>query len=149
MVLGRERRQERREDRREARQERRGHGSAAEGDPFDGSGPSSYDMREKILAFGNDFEIKKASRRQGGRIGPTAFYVVSINDFHLHSCICVFRSAHNVVIVIRITRWFVSAKHSTYESLALALPSTKSRKGWPVYAIPWPLKILMVTRLPS
>jgi uncharacterized protein YxjI len=32
-------------------------------------------MREKLLAFGDDFEIKKASRRHGGRAGPTAFYV--------------------------------------------------------------------------
>eukprot|EP00956_Cyclotella_meneghiniana_P010437 scaffold14511_cov55-Cyclotella_meneghiniana.AAC.7 len=69
---GRARRQERREDRQEARQERRGDG---EDEEFDDSGPASYVMREKLLAFGNDFEIKKASRRQGGRIGPTAFYV--------------------------------------------------------------------------
>ena len=72
---GRARRQERREDRQEARQERRGDG---EDEEFDDSGPASYVMREKLLAFGNDFEIKKASRRQGGRIGPTAFYVVSL-----------------------------------------------------------------------
>ena len=97
MVLGRERRQERREDRQEARQERRGHGTASS-DDFDDSGPASYVMREKLLAFGNDFEIKKASRRQGGRIGPTAFYVVSIyyRDLHKHALT---HMSNNIVIV--------------------------------------------------
>ena len=71
MPLGHNRRQERREDRREDRQERHGHTET----PFDDSGPASYVMRQKLLGFGNDFEIKKASRRQGGRIGPVAFYV--------------------------------------------------------------------------
>ena len=32
-------------------------------------------MREKLLAFGDDFEIKKASHRRGGRVGHTAYYV--------------------------------------------------------------------------
>ncbi|KAL3903998.1 MAG: hypothetical protein SGILL_010234 [Bacillariaceae sp.] len=32
-------------------------------------------MRERLMAFGDDFEIKKANRRQGGRIGRCAFYV--------------------------------------------------------------------------
>ena len=38
-------------------------------------GPASYVMRPKLLGIGDDFEIKKASRRQGGRMGDTAFYV--------------------------------------------------------------------------
>ena len=32
-------------------------------------------MREKLLAIGDDFEIKKASHRRGGRTGHTAYYV--------------------------------------------------------------------------
>lgn len=67
-----DRRQARREDRQERREDRRNHSPESE-DDF--SGPASYSMRSKLLAFGNDFEIKKASRRHGGRIGPTAFYV--------------------------------------------------------------------------
>eukprot|EP01083_Nonionella_stella_P186626 683738_1 len=67
-----DRRQARREDRHERREERR---SSDDEDEDDFSGPASYVMRSKILAFGNDFEIKKASRRHGGRLGPAAFYV--------------------------------------------------------------------------
>lgn len=71
-----QRRQERREERHERREERHEKlrpGTHAEDDAFEG--PASFVMHEKIIAFGNDFEIKKASRRQGGRLGPTAFYV--------------------------------------------------------------------------
>lgn len=64
---------ERRQERREARRERR-HGCESDSEEED-EGPASYVMREKLLAFGNDFEIKKASRRHGGRIGRSAFYV--------------------------------------------------------------------------
>ena len=32
-------------------------------------------MREKLLTFGKDFEIKEASHRRGGKLGDTAFYV--------------------------------------------------------------------------
>ena len=32
-------------------------------------------MREKLLTFGKDFEIKEASHRRGGRTGETKFYV--------------------------------------------------------------------------
>lgn len=50
-------------------------GSSGSDSGSDDDGPKTYAMREKLLAFGNDFEIKKASRRRGGRTGPTAFYV--------------------------------------------------------------------------
>lgn len=65
---------ERRQERRENRQERRGNNGGGEDDDDD-EGPVSYVMREKLLAFGNDFEIKKASRRHGGRIGRCAYYI--------------------------------------------------------------------------
>ncbi|KAL7534094.1 hypothetical protein ACHAWF_004718 [Thalassiosira exigua] len=64
-------RQEERHERREERHEKIRPAAAAVSD----DGPASFVMREKLLAFGNDFEIKKASRRHGGRIGHTAFYV--------------------------------------------------------------------------
>ena len=36
---------------------------------------NTYVMREKLLTFGDDFKIKKASHRRGGRTGHTEFYV--------------------------------------------------------------------------
>lgn len=63
---------ERRQERRENRQERR---NGDDGSDDEDNGPVSYVMRERLMAFGDDFEIKKASRRHGGRLGRCAFYV--------------------------------------------------------------------------
>ena len=84
-----ERRQERREHRQDRREERkaRRRGSSKHSVASSVSSTSSSDsdsseafnntyvMREKLLAFGDDFEIKKASHRRGGRVGHTAYYV--------------------------------------------------------------------------
>ena len=91
-----ERRQERRENRQERREERQHsrrcsskasissskHSVASSCSSTSSSDSDSseafnntYVLREKLLAVGDDFEIKKASHRRGGRIGHTAFYV--------------------------------------------------------------------------
>jgi len=36
---------------------------------------NTFVMREKLLTFGKDFEIKEATHRRGGKLGGTAFYV--------------------------------------------------------------------------
>jgi len=40
-----------------------------------GDGNNTFVMREKLLTFGKDFEIKEASHRRGGHTGETKFYV--------------------------------------------------------------------------
>jgi uncharacterized protein YxjI len=86
MRAGRGRRQERRQDRSPAAAvavgvavgavgRRRGGGSRSPspGSSSDeGGGPVTFAMREKLLAFGNDFTINKMSRRRGK--GKPAFY---------------------------------------------------------------------------
>ena len=37
-------------------------------------GNNTFVMREKLLTFGKDFEIKEATHRRGGKLGGTAFY---------------------------------------------------------------------------
>ncbi|OEU21104.1 hypothetical protein FRACYDRAFT_259801 [Fragilariopsis cylindrus CCMP1102] len=92
---GRERRQERRQDRGPVAKvavgvagvavagaavagvagvaRRRGGRSSSPGSSSDeGGGPVTFAMREKLLAFGNDFTINKMSRRRGR--GKPAFY---------------------------------------------------------------------------
>ena len=86
-----ERRQERREHRQERREERKAHrrgsskhsvaSSVSSTSSSDSDSDSSeafnntYMMREKLLTFGDDYEIKKASHRRGGHVGHTAYYV--------------------------------------------------------------------------
>ena len=83
-----ERRQERREHRQDRREERKAHrrgsskhsvASSVSSTSSDSDSSEAFNntsvMREKLLALGDDFEIKKASHRRGGRVGHTAYYV--------------------------------------------------------------------------